>query len=70
MKSLTLYNALLKCEGNKRRYAENRRSTFGIAVDNDFHALQWQRYDRLWRKLDKRLITILTSYDNFVRHLP
>ncbi len=65
MRTLTIYQALTKCWSHKRYALEQRNGdSFGIAVNQDYYARQWQRYDRLWRKLDRRLVAILTHYDS------
>lgn len=65
MKALTIFRAFVQCEDWKRYYLEQRHgNSWGIAVNDDYPALRWQHYDRLLRKLDKRLTAILTAYDN------
>jgi hypothetical protein len=59
MKPLTLYNALHEVEVMKR-WAGSQRGTYqGIAVQDDYYAWRYQRYDRLSRKLDIRIREIL-----------
>lgn len=41
----------------RREYTRDHRGTgFGIAVRSDRYAIEWQRLDRLARKLETRLL--------------
>ena len=52
----TMFWAYREASGWCPLSASNRRQgEFGIAVSKDYDALRWQRYDRLMRKLQRRL---------------
>ena len=55
MDTLTLFDAYKKAASHKRRASDNRRSIQGIACNSDHFALQWQRWDRLVRKLNVKI---------------
>lgn len=55
MKTLTLYRAYQRAESEKYVIRLVRRSSFGIAVNDDDLARRYQRYDRLAHKLDVRI---------------
>ena len=61
MKIQTLFKAYQGAEFNKRYAAEMRgaifgNGTFGIASADDRQARIWQRYDRLSRRIEARIM--------------
>jgi hypothetical protein len=62
MRTLTLFNAYKKTQNRMSDLVRLRSDKlmfrhghYGIAVDTDRYALQWQRRDRLGQKLDKEI---------------
>ena len=61
MQALTLYSAYKKAVLLRGWACDHRGSNFGIAIDTDKWARIYQRYDRLARKLDIRILEALGS---------
>lgn len=62
MKTLTLYKAYLLAREEAEIRSEVRpKKNYGIMVDQDEHAVMYRRYERLVRKLHKRLIKRLEN---------
>jgi len=55
MKTLTLFEAYQRAQDRRERALVDRGSIFGIACKDDALAREWQRYDRLVRKLDLKI---------------
>lgn len=56
MSPQTLFSAYSTCRDYMEVYAAHRENRTGIAVDDDFLALMWQRYDRLAAKISNRIL--------------
>ena len=54
-RTITLFRAYQKAMFWRGFYRESRGTTFGIGVETDRYALQFQRYDRQAGKLEKRI---------------
>ena len=64
MKSATFLNAFNNCQGRKSSIVANRpKGNFGIAVNEDAKALEWQRLDRIADKCYQRVLAKLTAAD-------
>lgn len=52
----TLFSAYKKSEMNKSYASKSRKNgDYAIAVSSDGQAKEWQRYDRLSRRIDARI---------------
>jgi len=61
MKTKTLFMAYMNAERAKW-YAEHlRRYPLGIAVENDTYAREWQRHERLSKKLVRKILDRLEA---------
>jgi hypothetical protein len=56
MNNATLFSAYRQCRTAMESLAVARGSRQGIAVHDDNRAIQWQRYERLARKIERRLL--------------
>lgn len=55
----TLFRAYGKAMGQMETHSRLRfGGSFGIAIDTDHHALRWQRYNRLARRIEYRLMGV------------
>lgn len=59
MKATTLFEAYVKCAERREAIRGHRGFDFGIAVDTDHKAIQWQRRNRQCQKLQERLRNIM-----------
>lgn len=55
MKVATLFSAYQRVESRKDNLARRRGQLFGIAVGEDELAREWQRWDRLTRRIEARI---------------
>ena len=64
MNLMTMFRAYREARGWRETYALHRpQKNFGIAIHKDYDALRWQRYNRLERKLQRRIEADLAAYD-------
>lgn len=65
MNTLTLFNAYVKavrrCESI---VLQREKFDWGIMVDTDAKAKQWQRYNRLAVRIERKLIKRIAEYDS------
>lgn len=63
MRNTTLWRAYKECECRKRAARQQYGFRYGIGVDSSGAARLWQRYDRLSKKLERRLEAALQAQD-------
>lgn len=61
MRLLTLFEAYERVVCRRQSAAVSRGDTFGISVRGDRWAREYQRYDRLARKLSRRILQRLNN---------
>ena len=55
MKTLSLYKRYKVVSVVHSYHMSIRNADGAIALSNDYHAIRWQRYDRIRRKLDMKI---------------
>ncbi|GAH70879.1 unnamed protein product [marine sediment metagenome] len=68
MNLTTLFSAYCKSAEKMNRATMYRGTRFGIAVDSDFYAKEWQRYQRLVDLLEVKLNKALKEIDQQKLH--
>jgi hypothetical protein len=69
MKLKTLFRAYQITEAVKRVCASSAPTTWGIGVNKDKWSLRWQRYNRLSRKLEERILDYEEKHETLTRDL-